>query len=161
MHRYTARTCACVCAHTRARRGRGWSVRRLGRVRKSREPHTLVEHYFFLPFFFIVLPVVLEPLFPASERPDPLKIGGGGRYPSRLDGDLFVVPFIREPLSVRFLWIIFFLFKRNFVFGEEEFLKIFEIFRGFISFVTNEIFLFFFFSNWIVLFSYDSSCHWN
>lgn len=47
----------------------------------------------------------------------------------------------------------FFLFKRNFVLGEGEFLKIFEIFRGFISFVTNEIFLFFFFSNWIVLFS--------
>lgn len=88
-----------------------------------------MEQYFFLPFFFIVLPVVLEPLFPASERPDPLKIGGGGRYPSRLDGDLFVVPFIREPLSVRFLWIIFFfLFKRNFVFGEGEFLKIFEIY---------------------------------
>lgn len=156
MHRYTARTCACVCAHTRARRGRGWSVRRLGRVRKSREPHTLVEHYFFLPFFFIVLPVVLEPLFPASERPDPLKIGGEGRYPSRTP--LRCSFYSRT--SLRALFMVFF-FKRNFVFGEGEFLKIFEIFRGFISFVTNEIFLFFFFSNWIVLFSYNSSCHWN
>lgn len=151
MHRYTARTCACVCAHTRARRGRGWSVRRLGRVRKSREPHTLVEHYFFLPFFFIVLPVVLEPLFPASERPDPLKIGGGGRYPSRRP--LRCSFYSRTSLRALFMDYFFFLFKRNFVFGEGEFLKIFEIFRGFISFVTNEIFLFFFFSNWIVLFS--------
>lgn len=152
MHRYTAR--ARVCARTREERG--GSVRRLTRVRKSREPHTLVERVFFpLSLSFYCSTSCLRAAFPGQTR---WKSGGGGggRYPSSLDGPprnrLFLL--FQSFSPSRFYGLFFFFFKRNFFLflfflRKQKFLKIFR--GGFIiSFVINEIF--FSFSNWISLF---------